>query len=92
MDEGTVRPEPEAPGRVLHAVRQHQHRLATVPAWRRNETGTVNGGAKLGLRGLDPGTALGQGVAAAALSCRTFGCALSYPARAEIDALAESLV
>jgi 2-dehydro-3-deoxygluconokinase len=43
------------------------------------------------IRGLDPEPALRRGVAAAALSCRAFGCALSYPAGAEIEALAERL-
>jgi 2-dehydro-3-deoxygluconokinase len=43
------------------------------------------------IRGLDPEPALRRGVAAAALSCRAFGCALSYPAGAEIEALAGRL-
>jgi 2-dehydro-3-deoxygluconokinase len=43
------------------------------------------------IRGLDPESALRRGVAAAALSCRAFGCALSYPTGAEIEALAERL-
>ena len=43
------------------------------------------------IRGLDAEPALRRGVAAAALSCRAFGCALSYPAGAEIEALAERL-
>ena len=43
------------------------------------------------IRGLDPEPALRRGVAAAALSCRAFGCALSYPDGAEIEALAERL-
>lgn len=43
------------------------------------------------IRGLDPEPALRRGVAAAALSCRAFGCALSYPAGTEIEALAERL-
>lgn len=43
------------------------------------------------IRGLDPEPALRRGVAAAALSCRAFGCALSYPAGAEIEALAKRL-
>jgi 2-dehydro-3-deoxygluconokinase len=43
------------------------------------------------IRGLDPEPALRRGVAAAALSCRAFGCALSYPAGAEIEALAARL-
>jgi 2-dehydro-3-deoxygluconokinase len=36
------------------------------------------------LGGLDPAAALQRGVAAAALSCRSFGCALSYPSAEEL--------
>ena len=43
------------------------------------------------LRGLDPAEALRRGVAAAALSCRGFGCALSYPPAAEVEAVAAEL-
>ena len=43
------------------------------------------------LGGLDPGAALRRGVAAAALSCRAFGCALSYPAATEVEQLAAEL-
>lgn len=51
-------------------------------------------GAYLAARvgGLDPVTALRRGVAAAALSCRSFGCALSYPSAEEIDTLVPELV
>jgi 2-dehydro-3-deoxygluconokinase len=42
--------------------------------------------------GGEPDWALCLGVAAAALSCRAFGCALSYPAPAEVEALAAELV
>jgi 2-dehydro-3-deoxygluconokinase len=38
--------------------------------------------ARLG--GLEPAAALRRGVTAAALSCRSFGCALSYPTAAEL--------
>jgi 2-dehydro-3-deoxygluconokinase len=52
--------------------------------------GDALAGAYLAARldGHDPATALRRGVAAAALSCRSFGCALSYPSAAEVDALA----
>jgi 2-dehydro-3-deoxygluconokinase len=41
--------------------------------------------------GLEPRAALARGVAAAALSCRAFGCALSYPPAAEVETLAKTL-
>jgi 2-dehydro-3-deoxygluconokinase len=43
------------------------------------------------IRGAEPATAIRHGVAAAALSCRAFGCALSYPSAAEVEAIAGSL-
>lgn len=42
------------------------------------------------LAGLPPLDALRQGVAAASLSCRARGCAISYPSRAEVDAAMEA--
>ena len=38
------------------------------------------------LAGVEPADALRRGVTAAALSCRSFGCARSYPTAAEVDA------
>lgn len=38
------------------------------------------------LAGLDPEAALRRGVVAASLSCRSRGCALSYPSAAEVEA------
>jgi 2-dehydro-3-deoxygluconokinase len=38
------------------------------------------------LNGLDPTAALCRGVVASALSCRSFGCALSYPDAGEVEA------
>jgi 2-dehydro-3-deoxygluconokinase len=43
------------------------------------------------VRGTDPRRALRTGVAAAALSCRAFGCARSYPTGGEVEALAREL-
>jgi 2-dehydro-3-deoxygluconokinase len=43
------------------------------------------------IRGAESATAMRHGVAAAALSCRAFGCALSYPCAAEVEAVAASL-
>jgi 2-dehydro-3-deoxygluconokinase len=43
------------------------------------------------LQDLTPAEALRRGVAAAALSCRSFGCALSYPSAAEVEAAAAKL-
>jgi 2-dehydro-3-deoxygluconokinase len=42
-------------------------------------------------RGEEPEAALRRGVAAAALSCRAFGCARSYPSAREVDALIAAL-
>ena len=42
-------------------------------------------------RGDEPEVALRRGVAAAALSCRAFGCARSYPSAREVDALVAAL-
>jgi 2-dehydro-3-deoxygluconokinase len=38
------------------------------------------------VRGEPEATALAEGVAAGALSCRAFGCAVSYPSRADVHA------
>jgi 2-dehydro-3-deoxygluconokinase len=55
--------------------------------------GDALAGAYLAARmgGLEPRAALARGVAAAALSCRAFGCALSYPRVAEVETLAKTL-
>jgi 2-dehydro-3-deoxygluconokinase len=55
--------------------------------------GDALAGAYLAARmgGLEPRAALARGVAAAALSCRAFGCALSYPRAAEVETLAGTL-
>jgi 2-dehydro-3-deoxygluconokinase len=42
------------------------------------------------LAGHEPPSALARAVAAASLSCRAYGCALSYPDAAAVDALASS--
>lgn len=55
--------------------------------------GDALAGAYLAARldGIPPADALRRGVAAAALSCRSYGCALSYPAAAEVEAAAAEL-
>jgi 2-dehydro-3-deoxygluconokinase len=55
--------------------------------------GDALAGAYLAARfaGADPRAALASGVAAAALSCRSSGCARSYPSAAEVEAAAALL-
>jgi 2-dehydro-3-deoxygluconokinase len=66
------------------------HQLPTIPVETVDAAGAGDAlaGAYLAARlaGADPVAALRLGIAAAALSCRARGCALSYPTRAELDA------